>query len=435
MILTIIRKRSRLILDNGPNSFWAAVEHLYFPILLFVTSPWFVERLNGEGYGVWVLVMSVSAVGGLISSGVYATTVRQIAAKSAECNVSVRRIVETSVTIALVGSLTLVAFLVLVYSLKTAYSNTAASASSFPLFILAAGCLLLLIDQLDFALASCLKGLQLWRRSAVIETISRSLQLTLCAVLTSGTQSPQWAVLGYLAGAALRLLWRYLSVRSVLPVNSYRPTANDLIDFWREARWGLIQGIGTVSFNSIDRLIVGTLLGTTAISTYFISTHFAMLIHSVITALASVILPMTAKSVALGNGIIMARRLRTFTAIAIVMAVFFYSLLAAVSPTIISLFYQGETAAGIVGWLPELCIAYALLTAGVPAYFYLLGAGQTRAIAIIIVVAGLSGLGVLVLGIQLFSEDAAAWGRLTYAAVCICTIVYALNITNKQVLK
>lgn len=435
MISAIIRNPSRLVSANGSNSIWAAVEHLYFPIILFGTSPWFVNRLNSDGYGFWVLVISISALGGLISSGVYATTVRQIAAEPAESHTAVRRIAQTSFTIALIGSLTLVAFLILAYSVKLAYSDATASVSSFPLFILATGCFLLLIDQLDFALASCLKGLQFWKRSAVIEALGRSLQLTLCAVLTSATESPQWVVLGYLVGATLRLLLRYLAIRSIVTGDSRRPTANDLIGFWREARWGLIQGIGAVSFNSIDRLIVGTLVGTTAISNYFISTQFAMIIHSAITAFASVILPMTAKSVALGNGQLMARRLRTFTMIAIAISVLFYSLLAVLAPTVISMFYNVETAAGIVSWLPDLCIAYALLTAGVPAYFYLLGAGHTRAIAIIIVVAGLSGLGVLVLGIQLFSEDAAAWGRLTYAAVCICTIVYALNITNKQVLK
>lgn len=65
---------------NIKNSAWHLTDTLLYPILFFISSPWFIDKLGEKEFGIWLLVNSIIVMMQLFNLGLGAATFKNVAA-------------------------------------------------------------------------------------------------------------------------------------------------------------------------------------------------------------------------------------------------------------------------------------------------------------------------------------------------------------------
>lgn len=83
---------------------WAVVEYSWYPLLVFVVTPYFLHTLGPEKYGLWMLMISIAGIGGILSMGTGVASIKSISASLGVANKGdVERTIRSSLAIALGG--------------------------------------------------------------------------------------------------------------------------------------------------------------------------------------------------------------------------------------------------------------------------------------------------------------------------------------------
>src|SRR5438876_12448991 len=92
------------MLSKFASPTWAVLEYGWYPLLVFVTTPYFLHALGTEKYGLWMLLSTIACVGGVLSVGTGTAAIKNISAGLGGANGrNVERTIRSSLAIALVG--------------------------------------------------------------------------------------------------------------------------------------------------------------------------------------------------------------------------------------------------------------------------------------------------------------------------------------------
>jgi O-antigen/teichoic acid export membrane protein len=270
------------------NGFYSIIEYVAQPAGMLIAAPFLLHRLGISTYGLWMLIMAVVSGSGLVGVGVGDAALKYIAEhRGANDREAGMQVLTLSLAInVLLGSL----LAVLVWSLAP-YAVSQVFKIQLPMQTMATialriGALILVARCLE---SICTGGLRAYERYKVSALISSSARLTTivaaCAVVywKHGVVAILLCTLAVSAGGVTaQLIALRRSLGPLLSVSAFNRRT-----FGRICRFGCfswLQAVASAVFTQADRILLGVLLGTTAVGYYSICIQISQPIHGLIAA-------------------------------------------------------------------------------------------------------------------------------------------------------
>ncbi len=413
------RARRRL---TGP--FWSVVEYAWYPVLLLLTTPFFLHRLGTEAFGQWALLTATVGFGAFLNIGTGAATVRAIAhGIAADDTPDVEALVRGALAIALAGGALLALAIFMTFAFGTGSFLARMGARDAVLLTGAVAAVIALIEQTENVFASTLRGGERFRTIATIEMWMRSLQVgaTLAAVALWGTLAALYAAL--VLTALARLVVRVVVVERWLHLNSLWPSLGQHRAILRDAGWGWLQGVGGMAFGVADRFIIGSAVGAAGLAHYAVATQLAQPLHAFAAAAASVVFPKVSRAMAQGNSAQVRRLLWLSLAGLGAVTTLGAAVLIVFRTPILTLWLGSAMAADAAPALALLAAAFWLLSLSVVPHFALLGLGRMRFVALTNLFAGALTLLAMLALVTPFGILGVAAARIVYGIATLIEFV------------
>ena len=407
---------------------WAILEYGWYPLLVFISTPYLLHTLGVEGFGYWMLLTATVGFGSILNVGTGAATIKQVSASSGRGeSESIGNVISTSLAIALVGGGLLALFILLVFGFA---GNVLFAKMGNPSLVLLTGgvaALLAWIEQVDNVFASALKGAERFGRAASIEIASKTAQILAAVLAVSlwGGVAALYAAL--MLVAVVRLVAKSWLAGRVLGVSSLRPSFANVPDMLHYAKWGWLQGVGGLLFGVADKMLVGSFLGAASLAHYSIATQLAQQIHSLSAAGLSVIFPKVSRRLG-GDANFSLWRITKLTITGNFLASSFLALgLLIFGKKILTLWLGPVEAEACVEVLWYLTIAYWVLAINVAPHFILLGIGRVRFIALSNIFAGVVSLIIMYVLVQQQGMVGVGVARIVYGVIILVNFVSLLD--------
>ncbi|MBS0614753.1 MAG: oligosaccharide flippase family protein [Proteobacteria bacterium] len=413
----MLARWSGWIRNHAGSAGWLALEQGAHPLLQLVLTPVLLRSLGREPFAVWVLGITLIGLSQLVSAGAGFATIKHVSADlGAARPADARQIVRTALTLPLVGG-SLAAGLAVLFApfLARVFASMGSAAELVPVLT---GCGAgMLINEIDAVCASALRGAQRFDLAARAESGCRVLMagaIAALAVLGTGVTS---LFLTWLALMAVKAVVKAVTVARlfgspmVLLPSFHREPLRRLLRF---GMWQWLQAVGTTVFNTADQLLVGSLLGATALTRYSVCLQIAQYVHLVPSVLLQVIFPrLSARGAAVGaargNEI-----LRAATALALGIALLLGAGVALLAAPLLGLWVGPAFAAENTGLLRLLVAAHVVLGANIGGYYVLLATGRAARTALVLLGAGVAQMGTMLL-VAPFGLMAVAASRFTFS--------------------
>lgn len=409
------------------NSFWATAEYAWYPILLLLSTPWFLNTLGAEQYGSWMLMNATIGLGGVLTVGTGAATIKFISASKDRNPSTLAEPIRVSLGIAIVGGGALALIVACVFFLGgTSLLSRMGSVSNIR-WIGCSAALLIWIEQIDSVFSSSMKGFEKFNLSAIVEMSAKTTQVLTALLAATWLSSVEAVFVALIVTAVARLIAKMIILRKVFHIRGIRPSLKSASTIFHWAKWGWLQGIGGVLFNAGDRLIVGSILGATSLAYYSIALQIAVQIHSIGSAFLSVVFPRASRILATDAQASL-RRLIAVTlagnfALSSALAAFAWLL----GPPLI-IYWTKNTQTPAVPLLYPLILCYWLLSLNVAPHYMLLGMGRVRFVGLISLVSGVIGVIGAFTAIHYLGITGAPAGRAAYAVASLALLVPILGI-------
>jgi O-antigen/teichoic acid export membrane protein len=420
------------------RALWSALDAAATPASTLAILAALVRTLSATDYGVLVIALAASGLSMAVNPAIAAVTTKFVSELSGERHTGGRTIAGV-ITV----SLMTVAVIDLAMLLGTAVFNEPLSLWVFGGAVVRArhvGEVLLLavlaigIQQIETVLAAAIRGLERFRRQALIELLSR---LALTAVVTYvawHTRSLEMILIAQSAVYLASMLVRAVALRRLLPDKrlfdlSGRAEAGTL---FRYGGWMWLTALAGAAYTSADRIMVGRSLGAAAAGQYNIYVQIAQLVHFVPSSVFAFSFPAFSRLAAQGNarrGEI-AQAYRTYLTAIGVTALGIAAVMMGSWPLLLRVFAGAGSASGQFGAPGLLTLNFLLLACNVAPYYLLLALGHARAVSMITIVSMLAALVLMMFLIPRYGLLGAALARLAYGVGALLLLQRA-----RQVLK
>lgn len=409
------------------------LEYGWYPLMIFITTPYFLHTLGAEGFGYWMLLTATAGFGSFLNAGTGAATIKQVSASYGRADgKSVGKVVRASLAIALMGGTILAAIIVLVFG---AAGNLLFSKMGDPSLVLLTGIvagLLAVIEQIDNVFASALKGAEHFGHAARIEMVSKTAQIlaAVLAVFMWGGVAELYAALVLVA--VVRLIAKSWLVSRLLGVTSLRPSFANAPETLHFAKWGWVQGVGGLFFGIADRMLIGSFMGAASLAHYSVATQLAQQIHALSAAGLSVIFPKISRKLEGGASFSLWRITKlTMTANFLASGILALGLLI-FGRKILTLWLGAEVAEASADVLWYLTIAYWLMAVNVVPHFILLGVGRIRIVAMSNLAAGLISLLVMFMLVQHYGLVGVGVARIIFSVIILLNFISLIEYLREK---
>ena len=403
---------------------WAILEHCSYPLLLLISTPWFLYQLGADQYGHWMLLTATVSFSGVLNAGTGAATIKAVSAGIGS-NIAGQsnRAISASLAIAIVGgaALALLVFCLFWFGALSVLSRMGDAELVRATGIAAAT--LICIEQLDNVFSSAMKGAERFGDSARVEIASKTIQVLAAALVLFWFPTLPALYVTLFFAALLRLSAKAVIAKRLLGLAHLRPSFRNSGHILQFAKWGWLQGIGSVLFGAADRMLIGTLLGPASLTYYSIASQLAMQTHSVSAAGLSVIFPKVSRKLESGGNFSLRRFTRITVAGNLVLSTGFAAALILVGPAFLKVWIGAEAAIPTSQILPWLVVAYWILALNSVPYFLMLGMGRIRFISLTVIASGFAAVIAAYFAIVNFGLIGAPAGRIVYAILALVLFV------------
>jgi O-antigen/teichoic acid export membrane protein len=405
------------------NSLYGAGEYVALPLTMLLAAPLLLHRLGLQQYGLWMLATAAVSSTNLVSTGFGDAALKYA---SMYRGTNDRKRMEASLHVNLAINLVLGGVLALVMWCGSAFaaqrlfkieqSLQAAAVTAFRI-----GSLILLVRCVESVLVAALRAHERYGPSVVINVISRAaIVITACVLVSRG-----YGVAGIMAGTL-----GIVTASTILQVTAARAVIGpvSLIPAISKAAFSEVFGFGFFSwlqavagcvFNQADRLLIGALLGTSAVAYYSVCVQAAQPIHGLIAAGLHFLFPhLSARlsrepAVELRPVVLSIFRMNVAVAVALCLPLALFSKLILRLWMGVAFAQQTWTAFSIVA------VSFGFLALNVTAHYALLALGQVKLVATLNLVGGVTMLLAMILLAPQFKLAGAAVGRLLYGPITL----------------
>lgn len=410
---------------------WLALESVWYPALMLLATPFLYHRLGDHGYGLWMLVNATVAFGQILIFGTSLAASKRVSEARARGQAELRAVCQTVLGVALTAGF-LVSLSVAAASLLLGTFDEADSAAG-QLVLIAAG--LAMVEQIDFALGSILRGNEKFSASAKADGVGKCLQVVCsCAAVAHFGSLP--ALLSvYVLFGVVRIGLKFYAVRRSLGFLPMPPAFSRTSEILSVSGWGWVQGaIGGLMFIT-DRMLVGKLLGAAELSKFALALTLPQQANATLVAAVSYLLPRLSASLHGAQKQQLyraARRVLALTALIIVAGGVTLALVTALRVELFALWLGKSFDPDFYTTFVSFSTAFWFLSVNAPCYFFLTASGQLKTATAIITVGGLIGACCTVVGTLADGILGASAGRLVYSLVCLTMIVPVVRIAMQN---
>ncbi len=403
------------------NGVSGIADYLVQPLGMLLAAPFLLHRLGLAQYGLWMIASAAIGSGGLLSTGFSDMAVKYVSMYRGRGDWhSVVRVIQSSIAINLTLGLLMAVVLWIAAPLAAVHIfHIQQSLQSVFIQSIRLGSAALLVRSLDSILVSVLRAYEQYRPAVQITVFTRSLVLVSAVVLVARGHGVVSIMLATLVVNAAGMMLQALAVRSHIGAVSFVPSWNNellpAISSFGCFSW--LQALSGIVFGQADRLIVGALLGTSAVAYYSICTQAAQPIHGVVASGLHFLFPhLSAKHSTMPMG-----ELKP-----VVMAALWLNLglvaalclpLAILSKPILTLWMGPAFAAQVAPILSLTAVGFGLVGLNVTGHYVLMAVGAVRYVTLLNLAAGVAMMGAIA-GLTLpFGLNGAAMGRLVYGPI------------------
>jgi O-antigen/teichoic acid export membrane protein len=379
---------------HGTNSAWVVAETVGYTVLVLALTPILLKQLGQEGFGLWTLLITIISLGAIVNTGTNAAITRLTAHALARND-------ERELESVAGGALAIVGYGGGLLALAIAFFFVVASDAALKMMgpyalVATTGCVgafAAWIDQFDAVFHSLLKGAERFGIAARVELATKLAQLTACALIAIVGGGLIGVYGAYVAMALLKLAVKAVLTLRTWPQLQIRPNARGARVVLSLSKWGWLQGLGAMSFNVADRLLVGSILGSASLTYYAISTQLTSQIHTVASAAFSIIAPAVSRNIGKNrSGSTLWPLIRKAIAINVLSSAGLAAFMYAAGPTILRHWVGPDVASHSVQILGPLVVAYFVLSASIVPFYVLNGLGNMKTVSLICISGGLVGL-------------------------------------------
>jgi O-antigen/teichoic acid export membrane protein len=410
--------------DSRMRALWSALDAAAGPASTLATLAALVRALSASDYGILVIALAASALSMAVNPAIAATTTKFVSELSGQLRFGGRTVAGV-ITV----SLMMVVLIDLVLLLGTAVFNEPLSLWVFGVAVARTrhvGQILLLAvlsigtQQIEAVLAAALRGLERFRRQALIEIFSRAALTAVVIYVAWHTRSVEMILIVQCAVYLASMLVRAVALRRLLPDKrlfdlSGRAEAGAL---FRYGGWMWLTALAGVAYTSADRIIIGRSLGAAAAGQYNIYVQITQLIHFIPSSVFAFSLPAFSRLAAQGStreGEI-AQSYRSYFLTVSLSALAMAAAMVVFWPLILRVLAGGAFADGEIGAPGLLTVNFLLLACNVVPYYLLLALGRARTVSMITAGSMLAALLLMALLIPRYGLEGAALARLAYGA-------------------
>lgn len=419
--LFFYKKKSALFQRGLLNSFFSLGESIAIPLLYIIATPLLVAKLNLNQYGILMLSNSVSGVIGVLNFGTNDATVKYVSLyRGRNDETGIVNCIKSTFTINLVLStviitlgLILAPFLVNhVFKINLEDTSTAILALQIGIFGFG-------LKTVTGVFNAAIRGFERYDITTKINITSATVMMVLSVIIAYLGYGVAAILLSNLMVIGLTLVFSVIIVKRFVNNFSLVPTINksairEVLNF---GFFSWLQSVAAIIFSQADRLIIASLLGTTALSIYSIALQVAQQVHSLVGSSLAFLFPMISSQNEVNGG----SNLKNIYKKALIFSVIFSIAIAAPlligSKLLLTLWMGADFAKQSYELVNLLIIAYFLLALSVVPYYMLLGIGEVRFASLTNIVSGLISLIAFFFFIPLWGMNGAAIGRFLYTPI------------------
>jgi O-antigen/teichoic acid export membrane protein len=380
----------------------------------FFLSPFLVHRLGDNGYGLWVLVLSVTGYMGLLDSGLRISIVKHTAEYNARGDSEgLNRVLMTGLS--LYGSLSVVVVLLACVASAWFGSFFKVPAADIPV-----GRILVLIAGVNVALtlplgvfAGLLSGLQRYdhvNRASIVVLLLRTLAIV--AAVWSGLGLITLGLI-HVASQVLNAAMLLAMSRREFPAMSLRPQRPE----WTTVRT-LYAYSGFIILNNVamfllfysGEVLIGMFVGTAAVTSFAIARSLIGYLSSFIGAMTQVFHPYASDQHERGNASAVGTALLVGTRMSLLIALPIGISFLIIGPTFIGMWVGPEYGRSTAPLIAALTIPQLVWLSQSTAGNVLLGVGRHRFLTILNVVTGILAIAFGVVVVRRFGSLGVAVG-------------------------
>jgi O-antigen/teichoic acid export membrane protein len=413
----------------GNASFWGLMEYGLGPLVALAATPILLRQLGTVGFGQFAMIMALAGFGNVANLGAAVTGTKLVSERLHEPGGAYRG---AAVSFALVAcALVGVAAIALAGWGSVLWLWPQATFGGIAVATLALPALAVyLSQQFDQLFTGCLKGREAFAGTAICEVSGRLTAYTMTCTVALMTHSPTLASLMQAGGLlATGLVKMHLFARTYGHVG-VRPLMDRqaMSAAFRFSRWSWLNSLSAVAFGSVDRILVGSLLGPATLAIYTVGAQVGQIIHTASVAVFQKTMPRISRLAAIAKGErAMATEVRRLMAVNFSMSLLGSVLALALSEPLLALMLGQSYTPGHLATFRLLIVAAGLLSLNVVAHFSLLGMGNGRAVAVLNGGAGLVMVCMLFMLVSPLGESAAGWARISYSLFTLAGIYMALR--------
>jgi O-antigen/teichoic acid export membrane protein len=421
------------------RALWSALDAAAMPASTLATLAALVRALTPSDYGILVIAIAASGLSMAVNPAIAATTTKFVSELSGRPHPGGRTVAGV-ITVSLIS----VAVIDLVLLLGTTVFNRPLSSWIFGHdvraqnlgLILFLAVLAIAIQQIETVLAAAIRGMERFRRQALIEVFSR-IALTAAVIYVAWhTRSLAAILIAQCAVFLASALVRAIALRRLLPGGrlfelSARAEAGTL---FRYGGWMWLAALAGVAYTSADRIIIGRTLGAAAAGQYNIYVQITQLIHFIPSSVFAFSFPAFSRLAALGGDhrLEIAGTYRTYLLAIGTVALGIAAAVMLSWPHLLRIIVGAAFGDGRFGAPGLLTLNFLLLAFNVTPYYVLLALGQARAVAAVTTASMLAALVLMTILIPRFGLEGAALSRLAYGIGALMLLLRAQRLLRRS---
>ena len=425
------RRRSGLFRRSLRNASFSSTEYIFLQILMFIATPFFVSRLGVDKYGIWMLVNSVMGFMGLMSFGLSDATIKYVSAHLANKNIDgVVRVVRSTLTMyGLLGLFTAAVAYFLAPILVNHVFNVQLENTRLAIAAIQIASFGMMARLLDSVFLSTLQGYQRYDLAAKITIIVNTITLAVnvgLVLLGYGVIQILLATIGIIVlGGMTKAI---VAKRFLLPSLVFLPIFDRkaLKEIFSFGLYSWLQSVGGILLSQADRLIIASLLNTSALTHYTVCLQLAQQVSAVLAKAVLFLFPLSSAAREEGNLAHMRTiyfkgiNLVTISCVGLGLPIFLFS------HNILSFWMGVEFANETANVLRVLTFAFALMATSIVPYHFMNGTGFVRLNTLFAFISGFVVTFATIFMIPWLGILGAAWARCfnTPTSVIARTVVH-----------
>ena len=419
-------------MQNQANAFWSLIEAFSGPLFGMLMIPILIKAIGIAGYGEFVMLMALVGLLAFSGFGMNTTITYFLASQTnTQSSEDIAQKLVTALCITLVGTLSVSLILLLTFHFASGYL-----ALNYPKLYVAKNdlpyvFLYLIISQADSVLSAAFKGLQAFSLSSRLEFAIRFMvfiaNVASAMIFKSITLILMSLVVFSAIGLYIRL--KFICKLPHLYLGRYLKRAFcNKVHFKEQlkfGRWMVVQVVAASLYSSLDKIIIGSVMGTSVAGVYNVLLSVTQFVHIIpANSMGFVFSKLTKNKYALTFNM-----LKTLSRIVFSSAIIVAALLFIGRPVIFNKLHIHND---YIFLFNGLLISHILLAINIPLYYMALSDNKIKAVSIQCLAGALLGILFLILTIKPLGLWSAIGSKLIYSILALFLLIPVINILRSR---